>query len=103
MMAVAVRFPNLEIITRALAVTLFVLLTSPVAAHMIARAAYVSGVPLWKRTLVDQLCSRYDLCACTLDSCPTTDELTGAPPVNGNSADEETSPAPESHSGPHRT
>jgi multicomponent Na+:H+ antiporter subunit G len=58
MMAVAVRFPNLEIITRALAVTLFVFLTSPVAAHMIARAAYVSGVKLWRKTLVDQLCDR---------------------------------------------
>lgn len=74
MMAVAVRFPNLEIITRALAVTLFVFLTSPVAAHMIARAAYVSGVQLWKKTVVDQLCNRYDRCTCTLDSCPTSDE-----------------------------
>lgn len=74
MLAVAVRFPNLEIVTRAIAVTLFVFLTSPVAAHMIARAAYVSGVPLWKKTLIDQLCNRYDRCTCTLESCPIVDD-----------------------------
>ncbi len=74
MMAVAVRFPNLEIVTRALAVTLFVFLTSPVAAHMIARAGYVSGVPLWNKTIADQLCNQYDRCACTLESCPLLDD-----------------------------
>ncbi|NLI83760.1 MAG: monovalent cation/H(+) antiporter subunit G [Deltaproteobacteria bacterium] len=70
MAALAVRFPHLEIATRALIITLFALLTAPVAAHMIARAAYVSGVPLWKKTVADQLCNRYDRCSCTLESCP---------------------------------
>jgi multicomponent Na+:H+ antiporter subunit G len=74
MIAVAVRFPTLEIVTRALAITLFVFLTSPVAAHMIARAAYISGVPLWKRTVADQLCNQYDRCTCTLESCPLVDD-----------------------------
>lgn len=32
----------------------FVLLTSPTAAHALARAARVSGVPLWERSVVDQ-------------------------------------------------
>jgi hypothetical protein len=41
---------------------------------MIARAAYVSGVPLWKRTVADQLCNRYDRFTCTLESCPLVDE-----------------------------
>jgi multicomponent Na+:H+ antiporter subunit G len=33
----------------------FVLLTAPVAAHMIGRAAYLTGVPLWEKTVCDEL------------------------------------------------
>jgi multicomponent Na+:H+ antiporter subunit G len=32
----------------------FVLLTTPVAAHVIARASYFADVPLWKGTLLDE-------------------------------------------------
>jgi len=32
----------------------FVLLTTPVAAHVIARASYVAEVPLWKGTVLDE-------------------------------------------------
>ena len=32
----------------------FVLLTTPVAGHVIARASYVAGVPLWEGTVLDQ-------------------------------------------------
>jgi multicomponent Na+:H+ antiporter subunit G len=32
----------------------FVLLTTPVAGHVIARAAYFAGVPLWEGTLLDE-------------------------------------------------
>ncbi|MGV3516030.1 monovalent cation/H(+) antiporter subunit G [Luteitalea sp.] len=32
----------------------FILLTTPVAGHMIARAAYLAGVPLWDRTVLDE-------------------------------------------------
>jgi multicomponent Na+:H+ antiporter subunit G len=30
------------------------MLTTPVAAHVIARAAYRTGVPLWKGSVVDE-------------------------------------------------
>ncbi|SDC18359.1 multicomponent Na+:H+ antiporter subunit G [Paenibacillus sp. UNCCL117] len=33
----------------------FVFLTSPVAGHLTGRAAYRSGVPLWKRSVQDDL------------------------------------------------
>jgi len=33
----------------------FFFLTAPVGAHMIARAAYAVGVPLWEGTLIDEL------------------------------------------------
>ncbi len=74
MLAVAVKFPQIEVMSRTLAITVFTFLTAPVAAHVIARAAYVSGVRLWEGTTVDQLCNRYDRCTCTLESCPITDE-----------------------------
>ena len=32
----------------------FVLLTTPVAGHVIARAAYYADVPLWKGTVLDE-------------------------------------------------
>lgn len=38
---------------RALAGTLFLFLTAPVASHLVGRAAYRLGVPLWKGTAVD--------------------------------------------------
>lgn len=59
-LAVALHFSELEIATRALAIVLFALLTSPVAAHMIGRAAYFTGVPLWQGTVIDELHGRYD-------------------------------------------
>jgi multicomponent Na+:H+ antiporter subunit G len=44
---------------RALAAILFLLLTAPVAAHLIGRAAYYSGIRLWEKTRIDQLKDRY--------------------------------------------
>ena len=32
----------------------FLLLTAPVAAHLIGRAAYRTGTPLWERTVLDE-------------------------------------------------
>jgi len=40
---------------RALAAICFLLLTAPVSAHLIGRAAYRSGIRLWARTRVDEL------------------------------------------------
>lgn len=58
--AVAVHFAEMAVSTRAVAAVVFVFLTAPVAAHMIGRAAYVVGVPLWERTIVDELRGRDD-------------------------------------------
>lgn len=41
-------------VARAISIAAFVMLTSPVAAHVIARAAYLSDVPLWSGTIVDE-------------------------------------------------
>jgi monovalent cation/proton antiporter MnhG/PhaG subunit len=59
-LAVAVHFGELGVTTRALATIIFVFLTAPIAAHMIARASYFVGVPLWQGTLIDELRGQYD-------------------------------------------
>ena len=59
-LAVPIHFGELGITTRAIATIIFVFLTAPVAAHMIARAAYFVGVPLWERTIIDELHGHYD-------------------------------------------
>ncbi len=60
MAGAAVYFWDFAIAVRALAVVVFFFMTAPVAAHLIARAAYVSREPLWSGTLGDDLRGRYD-------------------------------------------
>jgi hypothetical protein len=50
-----VYFADLVVTTKVMAVIAFAGLTSPVAAHMIGRAAYRDGVALWDRTQFDEL------------------------------------------------
>lgn len=59
MMGLSLHFGDFSIFIRALSVVLFFLITAPVAAQTIARAAYFSGIPLWKGTLSDDLQGRY--------------------------------------------
>jgi multicomponent Na+:H+ antiporter subunit G len=60
MLGVLLTFSDFAIAVRALAIVAFTFTTTPVSAHMIARAAYVSGVPLWEGTLSDEMRGRYD-------------------------------------------
>lgn len=52
--AVALRTPDLSFVVRAASIAAFMLLTTAVSAHVIARAAARGGAPLWKGTLVDE-------------------------------------------------
>lgn len=73
MLAVAVFFGSTEVWARVLAIIAFIMLTAPVAAHMIGRAGYFVGVPLWGRILRDDLKGRYNQENHTLES---TEEFT---------------------------
>ena len=53
--AVAVHFGETDITARSLAAIVFLVLTAPIAAHMISRAAYRTGTPLWRGTVTDEL------------------------------------------------
>ena len=50
----ALRHPDLNTVIRAGTIGAFTMLTAAVAAHVIARAAAVTGVPLWEGTIIDE-------------------------------------------------
>lgn len=60
MVAVALAFQENAVTARALAIISFLILTAPVAAHVIGRAGYFVGVPLWDGTVKDVLKESYD-------------------------------------------
>jgi multicomponent Na+:H+ antiporter subunit G len=51
---VALRNPELSFGVRAASIAAFMLLTTAVSAHVIARAAARSGAPIWSGTIVDE-------------------------------------------------
>lgn len=60
LLCAAILFPDISVTTKAFAIIFFLIITSPIAAHMIARAAYFTGTPLWDKTIVDELSGLYD-------------------------------------------
>lgn len=64
----AMIYPQTSVTTKAIAIILFLVMTAPVSAHMISRAAYISGVELWKGTIRDDLEGMYDSETHTLKS-----------------------------------
>jgi multicomponent Na+:H+ antiporter subunit G len=50
----AIHLADFSSLIRAISIGAFVMLTSPVSTHVIARAAYLTRVPLWKGTIVDE-------------------------------------------------
>lgn len=61
LLAVAFHAGETSVIARALIAIFFLVLTAPVGAHLLARAAYVSGVPCWSGTKTDELKGHYNL------------------------------------------
>lgn len=60
LVAAALYFGELGVTSRVLAIILFILLTAPVGAHLIGRASYFIGVPMWDRSVMDDLKGKYD-------------------------------------------
>jgi len=59
-LAAIFHFADIEIAILCILAIAFFMLTAPVSAHLLARAAYRSGVKSWARDGVDQLAGRYD-------------------------------------------
>ncbi|MCW4148163.1 MULTISPECIES: monovalent cation/H(+) antiporter subunit G [Halomonadaceae] len=60
MLAVALHFGEVAVVARAFGVILFIMMTAPVAAHVIGRAGYFVGARLWSGTVKDELRPNYD-------------------------------------------
>ena len=55
LLALAMVAEDQATVTRALAGILFFLLTAPVSAHLLAKAAYAAGYRLWEHSVLDQM------------------------------------------------
>ncbi|MEF8815352.1 MAG: monovalent cation/H(+) antiporter subunit G [Salinibacter sp.] len=75
-------YPDLGIFTRASALVLFLLLTAPVAAHMIGRASYFAreelGVTVWGGTVVDRMLDHRGKALFSTEAVEETSDSSGA-------------------------
>lgn len=54
LIALAVYTDDLSVTTRALGGVVFFLLTAPISAHLLARAAHASGLQLWRGSIINE-------------------------------------------------
>ena len=66
LMCAGIIFPDVSVTTKTIAIVFFLVLTAPVAAHMVARTAYHKKVPLWKDTIIDEFEGEQDDRECKL-------------------------------------
>jgi multicomponent Na+:H+ antiporter subunit G len=59
-LAVGLHFGDLGIGVRALLIVAFLFITAPIAAHMIAQAAYFTDVPRWEGSVIDEFRDMHD-------------------------------------------
>ncbi|MFP3920935.1 MAG: monovalent cation/H(+) antiporter subunit G [Dichotomicrobium sp.] len=60
LLAIALHSGEFDVVTRAIAGIVFFLLTAPLSAHLLARAAYCTGVRPWPGTHPDELAGHYE-------------------------------------------
>lgn len=74
LVATALFFNNVAITSRVVAIIFFVLLTSPISAHLVVRTAYFINAFKWKNTRIDELEGMYDKKKHTLNSGASEDD-----------------------------
>ena len=52
--ALGTDFGSVAWLTKTIVIAVFLLLTNPISAHALIRAAYKSGIPLWEGSIVDK-------------------------------------------------
>lgn len=87
MAGVAFHFGDSTVVARAVAIVVFIFLTAPIAAHVIGRAGYFTGIKLWEGTVKDELRERYDVDLNRLESGPEADEQPTLPEHKSRSPD----------------
>jgi multicomponent Na+:H+ antiporter subunit G len=81
LLALAFHFPGISVNIRVGATIVFFFLTAPITAHLIGRAAYFVGVPVWEGTVIDELRGRYNPLTHRLDGGEGEGESAGKPPA----------------------
>lgn len=59
LVALALEAQQLEVAARAVAGIIFLFFTAPIAAHLLGRAGYIAGVPMWSNSRGDDLEGKY--------------------------------------------
>lgn len=72
--AIALDANLLAVTFQSILIIVFFLLTAPIATHMIGRAAYFTGAPMWKKTVCDEF------------------GQTGLPPYSGEKSNDDDTP-----------
>lgn len=60
LMGVALFFLEFSVTTKVFSIIFFIIITAPVAGHMIGRTAYIIGVKMWDGSVLDELKGKYD-------------------------------------------
>jgi len=60
LIACALHFKDLKVALHVLGIIIFLILTVPVGAHLMARASYICKLPMWEKTQCDDLKGKYD-------------------------------------------
>lgn len=87
MAGVAFHFGDSTVVARAVAIVVFIFLTAPIAAHVIGRAGYFTGIKLWEGTVKDELRERYNVRLNRLDSGSESDEQPASPERKSSNPD----------------
>lgn len=59
LLAVGFHSQELEVFAWVLMGIIFLMITAPIGAHLLGRAGYLAGVPMWSRTKGDALAGKY--------------------------------------------
>ena len=60
LMGGALFFGDFSVTTKVFAIIFFIIITAPVAGHMIGRTAYIIGIKMWEGSILDELKGKYD-------------------------------------------
>ncbi|MEL6209374.1 MAG: monovalent cation/H(+) antiporter subunit G [Pseudomonadota bacterium] len=57
--AFALTQPALDVVIKAILVSVFMIITAPIGSHLVGRAAFRTGAPMWHRTILDEETRRF--------------------------------------------
>jgi len=58
--AAALYFYDFAVTSKSFAIIFFLILTAPIAAHIVGKVAYKTGIKMWENSVLDQLKGKYE-------------------------------------------